>query len=899
MEWYRTAVETIITTFSTDSEKGLSNQEVEKRHKEHGYNSLPVVKQRTVFSLFISQFLNPLIYILFAAALIIFIFGEDKLDAFIISGVIFFNAILGTIQETRTKNIIESLKKYIKTESVVIRNGGKEIVADRDIVVGDIIILQEGERVPADARIIESNNMQVDEAVLTGESVAVTKNSNVISKEVMLGDRINMVFKGTYIVVGSGKAVVVAIGGQTEIGKIHIAAEEINTDIPLRKELEHLSYWILIFILVTCLFLFCVGLFTGKPIKELLVVLTALFICVVPEGLPVVLTLVLVAGALQMAKHFVLVKNMQAVEALGRTDVIVIDKTGTLTRNEMMVTRVITYDGAYQLTGFGYHTEGNIYTNGALVKELAPQSDLVLMSIAASLLNHAEIIYQPKTDLFEIKGDPTEAALFIFSKKVGAVMNVSLNAYKKIYEIPFNSIERYHAIFYQKDGECTLFIAGAPETIMARSNAVNGIMHAALATCFADGLRVVAVGMKTISLAQSDFSDKSDADQLVAYEQLLKSDIHFLGLSGIEDSIRPEVATIVQSARDAGLAVVMATGDHQATALYVAEKVGIFRAGDEYIDGAEIDQLTDDQLVKKIGDVTVFSRVSSAHKLRIVTLFQRLGKIVAMTGDGINDAPSLVRADLGIAMGNIGTEVAKQAADLVLLNDSFVTIMYAIEQGRHIFYTLKRVVLYFFSTNTAEVLIILFAFLFNFITGINLPLPLTAVQILWLNLVTDGFLDVGISLEPKEPGLLDTQWLAKKQRLVDGSLLLKMLFMAVPMAVGSLMMFLYYYRVDLPYARTMTVMTMVMFQWFNAWNCRSATRSSFSLGIFSNRWLIVAMTFVLFLQLMLVYAPFMQYIFKTVPLAFGDWITIISASFSIVIAEEVRKLVARRWYNHN
>src|SRR5438309_2876889 len=333
MEAYKTDIETIIKTLTTDSEKGLSTTQVIQRQRLHGYNILQKVKQRTIFSIFISQFQSPLVYILFFAALIIFIFGEDKLDAFIISGVLFFNAILGTIQEARTKNIIENLKHYVKTESVVLRDSTKTVTDDRNLVVGDIIFLQEGQRVPADARIILSNNLRVDEAILTGEAHATEKSSTTINNSATLGDRNNMLFKGTYVLTGSGKAIVTAIGADTEIGKIQIITEEIDTDIPLRRELERLSHWILLFILITCLFLFGVGLFTGKPLKELLVMLTALFICVVPEGLPVVLTLVLVAGALQMAKHFVLVRNMQAVEALGRTNVIVIDKTGTLTRN--------------------------------------------------------------------------------------------------------------------------------------------------------------------------------------------------------------------------------------------------------------------------------------------------------------------------------------------------------------------------------------------------------------------------------------------------------------------------------------------------------------------------------------------------------------------------------------
>jgi Ca2+-transporting ATPase len=372
--------------------------------------------------------------------------------------------------------------------------------------------------------------------------------------------------------------------------------------------------------------------------------------------------------------------------------------------------------------------------------------------------------------------------------------------------------------------------------------------------------------------------------------------MQLLGFAGIEDSIRKEVAGAIQNARDAGLSVIMATGDHQMTALHVAKKVGIFRPGDDYVDGSEIDALSDNDLLKCIATITVFSRVSAQHKMRIIQLLQKSGKIVAMTGDGINDAPSLVTADLGIAMGNIGTEVAKQAADLVLLNDSFINIVDAIEQGRHIFYTLKRIVLYFFSTNMGEVLIVLLALMTSLITGSDLPLPITAVQILWLNLVTDGFLDVGLSMEPKEPDLLKNSWLTKKQRLIDSKLLLTMLYMSIPMGVGSLFVFLHYYKLDLAHARTMTLITMAMYQWFNAWNCRSEKRSLFELGLFSNKWLIAVMALVLFLQTAIVYIPFMRHIFKTVPLSGNDWIVILCITAPIVLMEEIRKMIVRKWY---
>ena len=454
MKPYQSPIDLVISHVNSNKMQGLSETEVKKRLQRDGYNILPDVERKTIFSIFISQFKNPLIYILLLAAVIIFIVGEDKLDAFIISGVLFFNAILGTVQEGRTRNIIESLRRLIRTDSVVLRNGTKTIMPDRELVVGDIILFHEGQRVPADARIIESNNVQVDESVLTGEAESIRKTIEPITKDVPLGDRINMLYKGTYILAGSRKAVVVATGTNTEIGKIYVTVEEIKTDIPLRKELDRLSYLILIFILTVCLGLFIVGLFAGKPIRELFIMLTALFICVIPEGLPVVLTLVLVTGALRMARQNVLVKNMQAVEALGRTNVIVIDKTGTLTRNEMIVSRVYADNVHYAVTGQGYHTQGVIQKEGKRVEVFDSESALIQMGIASLLLNSTEIMYLSQLDLFDVKGDPTEAAMFIFSKKLGLSDVLLAKEYQKLYEIPFDSTLQYHAGFYKKNHRC-------------------------------------------------------------------------------------------------------------------------------------------------------------------------------------------------------------------------------------------------------------------------------------------------------------------------------------------------------------------------------------------------------------------------------------------------------------
>lgn len=893
MKPYNESIESLVAHYHTNLHQGLSAQEAQKRLQQNGPNSLPEPVQESWLIVFLTQFQSPLIYILVAAAAIIYFFGNDPLDAAIISGVLVFNAIIGTIQEGRTRTILDTLKKLIKSSSVVVRDGRRHVVDDAQLVVGDIIELKEGQRIPADARITLSQDLHLDESLLTGESRPCSKTADILQGDHVLGDQRNMVFRGTYITAGSGQAIVIATGQNTEIGKIHKTVEEIKTEMPLKKEVDRLAFIILIFILAICISLFAIGMFAGKPLAELLVMLTALFICVVPEGLPVVLTLVLVTGVYRLAKQHVLVKNLQAVEALGRSDVIIIDKTGTLTRNEMMVSDVFCDGALYHVTGNGYHAEGVITQDTMRIdaQAITPQSVICKLATACTLLSDAEIVFDKATGLFEIKGDPTEAALAVFAQKIGIACDITNTKYESVYEIPFAPSIKYHAHFFTANGKGLVFIAGAPEVVLAKSDMQQDqALQAALAKMLDDGLRVVAVGVKSC-----DVSGFSGVDQEAHYsfaQKQLESGVELLGVLGVQDAIRKDIDAIIDAARDAGMQIVMATGDHKKTAVYVAKKVGIYQTDDSVIDGAVFAQQTDQQASENLQKTTVYARVSPDDKLRIVRLFHEQGNIVAMTGDGINDAPSLVAADLGIAMGQIGAEVAKQAADIILLDDSFANIINAVKQGRHIFYTLKRVVLYFFATNMGEILIVLFALMLNAL-GADFPLPITAAQILWLNLVTDGFLDVALSMEPQEDDLLQKGWLEHKERLVDTNLLLKMFFIATPMGIAGLFVFFMYYQQDLALARTMTLITLAMFQWFNAWNCRSMRKSIFQLGMFTNRWLVLVTGFVLLLQLFVVYTPFMQYIFKTVPLSVEQWGLVFALSAPIVLIEEVRKYVVR------
>ncbi|HEX2978464.1 MAG TPA: HAD-IC family P-type ATPase [Candidatus Babeliales bacterium] len=878
---YQGSIDSLAANINTNLSSGLTQNEAKKRLSIFGLNQLAEKPIPSYFSIFLRQFESPLIYVLLAAAIIIMVVG-DTLDALIISVILFFNAAIGTIQEGRTHRLLESLRKYLKADALIVRDGKQQIVPVQTLVPGDLLLLQQGERVAADARLVQAHLLMVDESILTGESIGVEKAVSDLAQESSLAHQTNMVFKGTYILSGTGIALVTSTGAATELGKIGALAETIHTEIPLKKDLDFISHVVLIFIILTCISLFAIGIWHGRSWRDLLITLSALFICVVPEGLPVVFTLSLVNGAYQMAKKNVVVKKLQAAEGLGRTTIIVLDKTGTLTKNEMMVSDIYTHNNWYTVTGEGYHPKGALLHNGAIVTSLQDHQSLELMAHAASLLNRTQIKVEPQTGLFLIKGDPTQAALFIFSQKIGLDSAQLRKMYTFVDEIPFQADLRYAADFYLHNNKLIALIICSPEFVMNRASNYTQADRVSLESMLNEGLRVIGAGFKEFDASILKDGPLSD-DQL---KNMLASDLNFLGFFGLQDTIRPEIERMIDQARTAGFKIVMATGDHKGTALFVAKKVGIYTEKNIVIDGAEFEQMTNQELNLKLPNATVFSRLTPEHKLRLIELYHARGEIVAMTGDGVNDAPSLVAADIGIAMGKIGTEVAKEVADIILLDDSFKTIVDAISYSRHIFTTLRRVILYFFATNLAEVLLILFALSINIAI-----LPLTAVQIFWLNLVTDGFLNVALAFEPNSTQIY--KHFSKKQKLVDTELLLKTFYLALPMAVGSLAIFLWYLPISVPLARTMTLITMAMFQWMNAWNCRSQYLTNFQIGFFSNHWLIAATSFVLFLQLLLVYVPFMQRFFHTVPLTLNQWILIFLITSSLVITEETRKLIAQ------
>jgi len=870
-------------------ERGLTKEEVAERFQKYGFNKLPEGKVDSLFLIFFRQFQSPLIYILFAAAGIVLVMGEI-MDASIIFAVLLFNAIVGTIQEGKAQNTLLALKKFAETSATLLRDGKEFIISDTEVVPGDIVILQEGEKVPADARIIFINTLKIDEASLTGESEPVNKTDTVIPADNLLpADQKNMVFKGTHILSGNGTAVVVATGLATEIGKIAQKIATINTEIPLKTNIRYLSRAIIVTVAIISISLIVLGVFSGKSLKEMFITTVALSVSIIPEGLPIVMTLVLATGVRRMSKRNVLVKRLQAVEALGQTKVIAVDKTGTLTRNEMVIQRVYVDGKNFEITGSGYEPKGEAAFDGKIIDPLNHPELLFSGRIAAFCVN-ARLSFLEETSIWKIAGDPTEAAMLVLSEKIGFRHDALEQETPKIFELPFDYRKKYHATIRAVDGKNFLTIVGAPEKVLElcknvwhknETETLSGEKKKELESVFHNlaqsGFRVVAYAIN------QDTGQSVDGNTIPP--------LTFVGFFGMNDALRPEVKEAMQRVRAADMRVVMITGDHRLTAQAIAKEADIWREGDSVLIGEEIDKMSDDELAEKLARTTVFARVTPDHKFRIIQAYRKRGEIVAMTGDGVNDAPSLVAADIGVAMGKIGTEVAKEASDIVLLDDNFASIVSAAEEGRGIYKTIKKVILYLFSTSMGEVLVIAGALVLGY------PLPILAAQIIWLNFVTDGFLDVALAMEPKEKGLMQGKFERPKKWIVDGLMAQRMLLMALPMAIGTLFVFRGYIGEDMTKAWTISLTVLAVFQWFNAWNCRSESKSLFQMNPFSNKFLVGATGIVIALQFTALYTPFLQKVLHTTPLSLSEWLIIIPIAGSIILVEEIRKLFYRMRIN--
>lgn len=871
------------------AEHGLTTEQASASRALFGTNTLPEERSPGYLTLFLQQFRSPLIYILLGAAVLVFTLGH-KSDATIIMVVLIINATIGTWQEGKAGNTLKALKKLNGSTATILRNHQEILISEAEIVRGDILILREGDKIPADARLLETENLEVDESALTGESDPVFKNEATLNqKDLQASDQKNMVFKSTFVISGQAKALATGIGIHTVIGAIASSIENMDTEMPLKKSIRRLSRSVIIAVFAISVAIFFIGMFYGNSAEDMLATVVAIAISAIPEGLPVVVTLILATGVWRMSKQNALIKRLQAVEALGQADVIAVDKTGTITKNQMMASMLYTNNKSFTIGGSGYSPEGELLFEEKIIEPRAHE-ELLLLAKIASLTSSATVAYsEASLDWQRISGDPTEAALLVFSQKVGFNREDLWHEYPLVSKTPFNSKIRYNASVHLVDGKQFLSVAGAPETILDRSETIwsdgaarsitekdKGSIHLAMKAFSSRGLRVLALA--------TNFDAPQGGTGLPA--------LCFVGLVGISDSIRPEARDAILRAKDTGVRIIMITGDHRDTAEAIAREAGIFRDGDRVITGDELNNMTAQELSGALHTVTVFARVSPEHKMKIIEAYRHRGEVIAMTGDGVNDALSLASADLGVAMGKTGTEVAKESADIVLMDDNLGSIISAIEEGRNIYKSIRKVVSYLFSTGIGEILVVVAAILLAF------PLPFAPSQIIWLNLVTDGFLVVALALEPKEKDILAGK-LKQNKKILDSETLWRMILFAGVMTAGTVALFVVYLPEGALKASSVALTAAAVFQWFNAWNNRSDKKSIFSKGWMENKYLIGATALIVLLQIGALSIPFMQRILYTTPLSGREWALITAVAFSAVIAEEFRKYFFAGKKHHN
>jgi Ca2+-transporting ATPase len=903
--WHTLDLEEVLAALDSRP-SGLKMSEARRRLEKFGPNEVESVHKVSKLAILWAQIKNPLVFVLLAAAVISIIAGKTA-DAIVIGGVIVVNSLIGFFQEYRAEEALESLKAQAAPEAEVVRDCpdvGECVemrVPTREIVPGDVILLDAGSRVPADARLIEAMNLEVDEAMLTGESVSVRKTSPPLKQEdLALAERTNLVYGGTIVTNGRGRAVVYATGKQTEMGKIATLIQETEkVESPLQKQTLDLGKKLGLLAVGVATLTVILGLSVHLPFQEIFLFALASAVSSIPEGLPAVMSITLAVGVNRMAKRNAIIRRLQAVDTLGAATVICTDKTGTLTSNQMTVRQIMVDKKTIHVTGVGFAPEGHFKREGRRYDPTGTP-DLRLALQIGALCNNARLIqhqHEEGDPTWEIRGDPTEGALVVAAAKAGHHKENLKSRMHRIDELPFSSDIKFMATFHEgREGQVWVFVKGAPETILERCPQIvensqpRELDEDDKAFIEEENHRMASEALRVLGLAYQIITpDEVDAFK-EALEYRHEADLIFVGLVGMIDPPRPEVPEAVERCKRAGIRVIMATGDHKITGAAIARDVGILGEGQEAITGGELEHLSDEELRAVLDKTTVFARVAPEHKYRIVEVLQQQGHVVAMTGDGVNDAPALQVAQIGVAMGITGTDVTKETAEMVLTDDNFTSIVNAVEEGRVIFQNVRKVVKFLLATNIGEDLTLLSSLVLFASKG----LIITPVQILWVNLVTDGILDITLAMEPQEGDVMDDPPRKANARIINMEILKNIVFVAVFMAVGTLWMFSRANRNgSLIYAQTFAFSTLAMFQVFNALNCRSRRKSVFQLGFFKNRYLMGAITASVLLQVAAQYVPFMEAALGTVPLSLVDWVWIVLVSSSIFIADELRKLVQR------
>jgi magnesium-transporting ATPase (P-type) len=885
--WHALDAAAVQDRLGCDAAVGLASSTVAQRTAEHGPNALPEPPKRSVLLVFLRQFKSPLIYILFVAAALAAGMGHWG-DAVVILAVVLANALIGAYQEGRAEASMDALRRLSAVQVRVLRDGHERQIAARDLVPGDLLLLAAGDAVAADARLVEEAQLQVAEAALTGESVPVSKNIGVLPESTGLADRRNMVFSGTYVTAGRAHAVVTATGTHTEVGgiaRMTEGAEDPKT--PLELRIAQFGRYLVAGALVLFAVVVALGLLRGLPFTDVLMVAISQMVSMVPEGLPVAMTIALAVGMQRMAGRGAIIRRLSAVETLGSTTVICSDKTGTLTRNEMTVSALWLPGGrSIDISGVGYAPQGVLSEAGVPVGPPDGDAHLAVTALlrAAALCNDAELVppLDEKTQ-WTVLGDPTEAALLVAAGKAGVALATLRRQAPREAELPFDSDTKMMATRHASQmAPRQVFIKGAPEAVLrlcvADGQAALHAAREAAESLAGQALRVLAVA----TVADDPLDAGGGFDALAGRATLL-------GLIGQIDPPREEVKVAVAECRAAGIRPIMVTGDHKLTGMAIARKLGIARDGDRAVDGAELERMNEAELREGLDRIAVFARVHPAQKLRIVEALQARGDVVAMTGDGVNDAPALARADVGVAMGITGTEVAKSAAKIVITDDNFATIVGAVEQGRVVYGNLKKVILYLFATSMAEVLVLLLALVLGY------RLPLAAVQILWINIVTEGTVTVNLVMDPPDGEEMKRAPVPRKDRLLSSEMLWRVALMTPVIALSTFGWFVWRQASGMPYemVRTETFTVLAVCQWFNVLNCQSATRSALRLGILRNRWLLGGLSLSIVLQGAVLYWAPMNALFHTVPIPLADLLPIVGVASSVLWVEELRKLVVR------
>ncbi len=900
MNWYAKSIDETLQELQADREKGLSKAEAAERLQKTGPNQLIQEKQISPWMLFFHQFTDFMILVLIGACIVSALLGE-WMDAVAILAVVLFNGIMGFVQEFKAEKALSALKKLTAPTASILRDGEIFILPSSSIVPGDIVVLEAGAIVPADLRLIESQRLTIEEASLTGESVPVSKNAAVAyEKNISLGDQKNMAFMSTIVTSGKGLGVVVNAGMLTELGKIAHMVQSVEKEAtPLQKRLERFGKSLVYACLAICIIIFVMGIMRQEKFIEMFLTAISLAVAAIPEGLPIVVTITLALGVQQMVKRHALIRRLPSVETLGCVQIICSDKTGTLTQNEMTVTRIATIDKCMEISGVGYTPEGQFYQETVDVK---PDEDNTLMLLLKTgvLCNNARLYKNDEG--WRMAGDPTEGALIVAARKAGMLQEQLLNEYKLVEEFPFDSERKMMTVVCQgkvNDGKVS-FTKGAPDMLLGLCKYVHtseGVREltkedrdSILKTneIFASqALRVLGFGYRDILR-----KDTENAENAENAEKSVETEMIFVGIAGMIDPPREEVKQAIHECKTAGIRTVMITGDHKITAIAIAKELNAFdETRDIALSGSELDALSDEEFRKIVDDVRVYARVSPANKLRVVTELKAHGYTVAMTGDGVNDAPAVKEADIGIAMGITGTDVTKDVSSMVLSDDNFASIVAAVKEGRRIYANIKKAIHFLLSCNVGEVIVIFAAML------MGMPLPLLPLQILWMNLVTDGFPALALAVEKEEKGIMKQPPRSPQENIVTKPLAIMMVIEGIFMAICTLTAYMIYPHNtpdELMKARTMAFTVLVFCQKIHLFNCRSMTISAFKIGLFTNWWLILAVLLILFTQVAIVHIPCLQLIFKTTSLNLHDWGIVVGLSLLPLVGMEMYKAAKKK-----